>query len=229
MSGIRPNRNKTLIIGDVHGCAAELEQLLLLANLGPADRILCLGDLVGKGPDSVEVFKWAMQDGRVISVRGNHEHRLLELAAEGPSRRTKEEDIRTLAQLGPVLDKFIEHARRMPLLHEEEDLILVHAGIDPGRKLHQQKAKHLLTLRYLEDDKTPWFEKYRGNKLVVYGHWARPEPLHYGGTLGIDTGCVYGGKLTGLLWPDCQLLSVSAREVYKEKKDWPKRLPARLA
>ena len=96
--------------------------------------------------------------------------------------------------------------------------MIVHAGLDPRVPMvRQQSPRDLLTIRVPEGMRVPWYEAYTGEKTVVFGHWARNEPLIHPKAIGLDTGCVYGGRLTALILPEQRLISVPAEKTYQSK------------
>jgi len=94
---------------------------------------------------------------------------------------------------------------------------VVHAGVRPGVPLHEQSAEDLLELRTLGKKKrtsrkgVPWYEVYDGEKIVLFGHWPAPEPRLARRAIGLDTGCVYGNRLTAYIIETGELVSVAAR------------------
>jgi Calcineurin-like phosphoesterase len=196
---------RTLIVGDVHGCTGELETLLeQVGFVDAADRLVLVGDLVVRGPDSHGTLALVRRLG-ARTVRGNHEQKLL-------TWRSKHEP------LGP------EHARVAEAMNDEEwaqletmplwidlpehDVRVVHAGVLTGVAPEETPAAALLKMRTIDErgrwsdepDAGPlWGKRYAGPPHVVFGHNARPDPQVHPWATGIDTGCVYGGRLTGIL------------------------------
>jgi diadenosine tetraphosphatase ApaH/serine/threonine PP2A family protein phosphatase len=208
---------RTLIVGDVHGCFDELLALLARAHRTPADRVVLVGDLVAKGPDSLGVIRWARASG-AEAVLGNHDAHVLRAvhgeAKVGPLHRAvaeklNAEDIAWL-EARPLWLR-LDAAADRPYL-------VVHGGLVPGIPLEQQRRDHLLNLRSItaegEPSKriegAPWASLWRGPEHVVFGHDAvRGLQLHPFAT-GLDTGCVYGRELTALVLPSGELVSVPA-------------------
>jgi len=209
---------RIIIIGDVHGCFGELQHLLEVAEVGEKDGIICVGDLVRKGPDSAEVLRWAMQTPNLRCVLGNHDARLLIkwFAGQKPDRGTMDWEMRR--QLGDSYNAAMEYIRSWPLYIDLGDFLVVHAGLDP--RIHDvrlQSPHDLMTIRIPEGMNTPWYESYHQEKLVIFGHWARNEPMIRPNVIGLDTGCVYGGRLTALILPERRIVSVAASRVYLRK------------
>jgi len=218
-------RTRTIVIGDIHGCLEELQDLLSATGAAPADQLICVGDLLGKGPDSGGVLRWAKGTPNLRCVLGNHEDRLLRAWRAGKTPDEKSSDTETARQLGASFGEAMQFVSEWPLFIEEDDFIVVHAGLDPKiAQLDRQSRETLLTIRTLQDGKTPWYEEYSGKKLVLFGHWPRPAPVRRTNAVGLDTGCVYGGSLAAMILPERRLVCVPARKSYRTKKDWPSEL-----
>lgn len=200
---------RTVWIGDVHGCADELEELLAAIGVTVDDTIVFVGDLVARGPDSRRVLRIARELG-ARAVRGNHEQRIL--AAYAAIQRGERGP-----RLGPAHQKLLTELgeeewaqlEALPLFLEypEHGVRVVHAGVAPGVPFEQQQAWTLLHVRSLtalgapSDRYSPvsWAESYEGPPHIVFGHNAQAGlQLHVHAT-GLDTGCVYGGELTALV------------------------------
>jgi hypothetical protein len=215
---------RTIVIGDVHGCFDELQDLLHDVGARPADRLISVGDLINKGPDSPAVIAWAMRTPNLECVLGNHELRFLNCWRRGVPPDVKPDDLATYRQFGAGYDDAMRFVARWPLTVSGPGFLVVHAGFDPREGLEWQSAADLTGIRRLKDTGAPWYEAYKGRELVVFGHWARPEPVVRRNAIGLDTGCVYGGALTAVILPERRLVSVPARRAYREKEGWPARL-----
>ena len=197
-----------LFVGDVQGCAVELYDLLRAAGFDRRRHHLALcGDLVNRGPDSAAVLRLA-RDLDALTVIGNHEVALLE------GRRTETLD-EVRRQLGSALDEWLAWIASRPLFVQGDGYILVHAGIAPGKRPEQCTREELTELRKV--DGRPWFDFWRGPETVIFGHWAQRGRVDLALCKGLDTGCVYGGRLTGLWWPRLEWVSVPARHRYFER------------
>ncbi len=234
------------VIGDIHGCRSELETLL--AELGylveydteqravgarhpERRRVVFVGDLVDRGPDTPGVLRLAMgmvAAGNAFCVPGNHENKLLralrgrnvqithglaeslaQLDEESPEFRTQVEEF---------LDGLISH-----YVFDDSKLVVAHAGITEryiGRASGRVRSFCLYGDTTGETDefgmpvRYPWANEYRGSAMVLYGHTPVPTPEWINDTLCLDTGCVFGGRLTALRYPERELVSVAAAEVY---------------
>lgn len=221
---------RTIIIGDVHGCYAELEALLAKLQVGASDRLISVGDLICKGPDSLAVMQWAMGAQNLQCVQGNHEARFLKYWKQGKIPDEKPYDRETYEQLEPIFEQCMQFIDSWPLYLEEPDFLVVHAGLDPRLgPLSRQRPHDLLNIRLLEGVNSPWFESYVGDKRIVFGHWARQVPVMRANAVGLDTGCVYGGELSAWVLPEGRLVSVPSGRIYREKDSWSRAASRRKA
>jgi len=240
------------IIGDVHGCFDELEALLLklgyviapdsegLSRVSHPEgrRLVFVGDLVDRGPDSPAVLRLVMtmvRDGVALCVAGNHDQKLSR-ALRGRDVKVSHGLERSLEQLeaNPVLkaeaanflDGLISH-----YVLDDGKLVVSHAGLKEdmqGRASGRVRDFALYGETTGETDefglpvRLDWAQNYRGRALVVYGHVAVSEPRRLNNTVNIDTGCAFGGRLTALRYPEKELVSVPAARTYYE----PARPPA---
>ncbi|MET9560732.1 polynucleotide kinase-phosphatase [Streptomyces tauricus] len=226
------------IIGDIHGCAAELEALL--GKLGYADGVhpegrtaVFVGDLVDRGPDSPGVLRRVMSmvgSGNALCVPGNHENkygRHLKGRKVQPTHGLAE----TIAQMEHESDEFRQQVREFVdglVSHYVLDgggLVVCHAGLPEkyhGRTSGRVRSHALYGETTGETDefglpvRYPWAEDYRGRAAVVYGHTPVPEATWLNNTICLDTGAVFGGKLTALRWPERELVDVPAERVWYE-------------
>ena len=208
IEGIR----EVLFVGDVQGCAAELHDLLHAAGFDRRRHQLALcGDLINRGPDSAGVLELARRFD-ALAVLGNHEISLL----EGRSSATLDQ---VRAQLGSSLDEWLRWLSGLPTFVAADGYILVHAGIAPGKRPEQCTREELTELRTVEGQ--PWFDFWRGPETVIFGHWAARGKVDLPLCKGLDTGCVYGGQLTGLWWPRREWVSVPAHRRWFTRSSQP--------
>jgi hypothetical protein len=217
---------RTIFIGDVHGCVDELQALLRKLGATRDDRIIFVGDLVAKGPDSQGVVALA-RELCAEGVLGNHDDAVLRYRRAmkgGPEPRLKPGHLAVARSLSEDDWRWLEV---LPLLLElpEKNVAVVHAGIVPGVPLAEQSREVLLTIRTLRadgtgssriDDGELWAVRYTGPTQIVFGHNAITGLQRTQFATGIDTGCVYGRELTALVLPDRKLVRVRARRVYQE-------------
>lgn len=217
---------KQLVIGDIHGCYAELQDLLEKIGMGGEDRIVALGDIVDRGPESVEVFRFFTTQPSVHSLMGNHERKHVR-SARGEVRPALSQ-ILTRREFGE--DAYAEAVAKMALLLKFlvlPEALLIHGFWEPGVPLADQKEMVIVgTLTgegYLNERyPPPWYERYDGEKPLIVGHHnytgtRKPLVVEKRGrppVFCIDTGCCRGHALTGLLLPDFRIASVPSRRDY---------------
>ncbi len=234
------------VIGDIHGCRAELEALLdrLGYTLGRDEagravgaahrdgrRVIFVGDLVDRGPDTPGVLRLVMgmvAAGAAFCVPGNHENKLLR-ALRGRDVRIGHGLAESLAQLATEPAPFRAQVERFLdglISHYVLDgggLVVAHAGLPEryhGRASGRVRELCLYGETTGESDeyglpvRHPWAQEYRGKATVLYGHTPVPTPEWVNNTLCVDTGCVFGGSLSALRYPERELVAVPAAEVY---------------
>lgn len=213
------NGARTLYIGDVHGCADELERIVdAFGFVRGKDTLYQTGDIINKGPDMMRALKF-IQDNGILTVRGNHEEHLIRMMATDESEWTDKQRAR-FARL-PLEDwKYIlEEVKTWPLWRDTPHALLVHAGLEPGKtRLEDMDPKVILSIRYWDDK--PWFDQVQWNKTVVFGHWAKmgfvDRRPHF---IGLDSGCVYGKRLTAWCPEEDKFYEVPAAREYSPVKD----------
>lgn len=234
---------RTIVIGDVHGCLDELDELLARLALVSSDRLVFLGDLMDRGPDPVGVVRRVRELGAEC-VYGNHEDKHVRWARHEAERRRRpgytnpmssmsEHDARANAAL---TDDELAWMAALPSWIELDGFVAVHAGFEPGRPLAAQKRATVCRVRWVNDegrmkaDDDPavqpastrrWSELWPGPASVVYGHHVLDlrdptvdRPAPGVETWGIDTGCCYGGRLSALVLPERELVQVDARAAH---------------
>ena len=211
---------RTIVVGDIHGCYDELMSLLEKAKFGEKDRVVSVGDLITKGPKNREVLELFMNDARFSAVIGNHDL-ALRRRWNGEKVHLKEAQKVTKKELKPNKEVYASFFNRMPFTIDLGTYLVVHAGLRPNVEFYSQTTEDLTLLRTLGKDReskkgTPWYEEYDGEKIVLFGHWPAPEPRHGKKAIGLDTGCVYGYKLTAYIIETGEFVSVPAFERYDE-------------
>jgi serine/threonine protein phosphatase 1 len=209
---------KTLIIGDIHGCFNEFQELLARAGIVEGDAIIALGDIVDRGPETPEVLNFFRQQANARSLMGNHERKHVR-GAHGEVKLAMSQII-ARGQIGEAYQDALAFLETFPTYLELPEAILVHGYLEPGLPLEQQIVTVLcgtmsgdrhLKARY----DRPWYELYNGEKPVIVGHhdYLRNGQafVYQERVFGLDTSCVHGKTLTGLLLPDFTIFSVPGR------------------
>ncbi|MEM1380357.1 MAG: polynucleotide kinase-phosphatase [Pseudomonadota bacterium] len=238
------------IIGDIHGCAGELEALLQKLGYGlafegdpgqrsykvtppPGRKVIFLGDLIDRGPRSPDVIRLAksmVDAGDALCILGNHENKFLR-KLNGKNVKLTHGLAETVQQMEQQPPEFAEETRAFldslisHYVLDDGALVVAHAGI---REDMQNRASGAIRSFAMYGDTTGeidafglpvranWAADYRGRAKVVYGHTPTPEAEWINGTICIDQGCVFGGKLTALRWPERELVDVPAEHVWSE-------------
>lgn len=193
-----------------------------------------VGDLVDRGPASNKCLRLAMdmvEDGVALCVPGNHEAKLYKKLT-GKNVKLSHGLAETLAQLGPEPPEFIERVKTFidglvsHFVLDDGGLVVAHAGMKEeyqGRGSGKVRAFALFGETTGETDefgfpvRYPWAQDYKGSALVVYGHTPVPEAEFVNNTVCIDTGCVFGGKLTALRYPEREMVNVPAKKEYYKR------------
>jgi polynucleotide kinase-phosphatase len=234
------------IIGDVHGCFDELVELIrqlghrvdeTAFTVQPVNgrKLVFVGDLVDRGPKVPQVLKLVMNavaNGAALCVPGNHDAKLMRklrgrevqithgLAESLAQLANEQEDFRKL--VAEFIDDLVSH-----YVLDDGKLVVAHAGMKEsmqgrGSGAVREFALFGETTGEADEFGLPvrynWAAEYRGAATVVYGHTPVPEPEWLNRTINIDTGCVFGGKLTALRYPEKELVSVPAKQAYAESR-----------
>lgn len=198
----------TIAIGDIHGCLAELDSLLDIIRLAyDGGTLVFLGDYVDRGPDSAGVVDRVMagpqmENWRWIALMGNHERMMLDALAGADRegfwlRNGGEETLQSYR--GEVPEAHRLWLANRPQIHVDAFRIFAHAGLDRGRPLEDQEENTLLWRRPKpEDDHGDFFGRH-----LCHGHTPRDEnPVTRGARSNIDSGCVFGDRLTAAVFDD---------------------------
>ena len=197
--------------------------MIKLLKVTPRDRVIFLGDLINRGPDSAGVVHFVMEND-FDCLMGNHEDEYLH-------EYTRVDKYALLfQQLGPEAHAWLE---RRPLFIETDEFLAVHAGVQPGKHPSETRRGTLLNIRTWDgtgdDIKTatnpPWFDYYESTKPVFYGHWARRGLTIRDNTFGLDSGVVYGRKLSAYILEERRLVQVDAAKRYYIPPDMRDKIP----
>jgi bis(5'-nucleosyl)-tetraphosphatase (symmetrical) len=232
----------TYAIGDVQGCFDELQQLLTRFSFDKdKDRLWFVGDLVNRGPKSLDTLRLVRQLGdRAIVVLGNHDLHLVS-QHEGFERTRKDDTFQDVLD-APDRRELVDWLRQRPMMHVEGGWAMVHAGLLPQWSVAKapEKWSEALAgwdrLRVIVNAMTrmrfctpqgkmefkakgqapppgyrPWYELRDERESIVYGHWSAAGLQLNPRTIGLDTACVWGGQLTALRLEDRALFRVPCR------------------
>lgn len=211
--------NKLIVYGDIHGCYDELITLREKINPQKNDIEVCAGDIITKGKDSIKTLRYLQENG-IKSVLGNHEDKIIRYLKYQESQKTNPIFLdRDEEQIVNDLNKSdMEFLRSLPLFLRFGQITVIHGGLQNSMVLENLSAREhqkLLRLRYLDQDghfvtygdetetSIFWADVYNGNQgFVVHGHQWFKEPKISANAIGIDTGCVYGNKLSAVIFKD---------------------------
>ena len=208
---------RLIVYGDIHGCYEELVKLRNLLDIRSGDIEVCVGDILTKGKDSLKTLRY-IQKNNIQSVLGNHEDKLLRFIEHSQISKinpiTLDEDEQSI--INDLNSDDIQFLKNLPLFIRQESLTIVHGGLLNNQQLKNISKKDkgkLLRLRYIdqkgnfipfgeEDENSQfWADLYNGNEgFVIYGHQTFEEANISPNSIGIDTGCVYGNKLTAVIF-----------------------------
>lgn len=227
---------RTIIVGDIHGCIVEFDELIkTLSYNKESDGLILLGDLIDRGPDSVGVVARA-REMDLECVMGNHDYKFLKWFRSVGSTND-------VYDRHPHYTKFsdadINYIARMSNYIKLDNTVIVHAGLRPRVSLSNQMKEDLYYIRYLDKDMRFvslkkinkfgkealgarfWTEFWTGPESVVYGHnvhsYSDPliEQVATDVTCyGLDTGCCFGGRLTALILETKEIVQIQAKEIY---------------
>lgn len=234
------------IIGDVHGCFDELQELLsclgyqiqledehYTASHPEGRKVIFLGDLTDRGPKSPQVLRLVMdlvKAGQAICITGNHDEKLNKYL-NGKNVPLTHGLEKTLQQFAGTTNEFKKEVKDFLyglIAHyvlDEGKLVVAHAGLP--EVMHGRAAAGVRTFCLFGETtgeidefglpvRYDWAKQYRGKAMVVYGHTPIPKAEWLNNTINVDTGCVFGGELSALRYPENELVSVKSKEVYSE-------------
>ena len=233
---------RRIFVGDIQGCADELDELLAAVEFRPKkDELHPVGDVVNRGPDSLRVLRRLKEIG-AGGVLGNHDVHLLRVARG--TRKTGGRDTLDALLAAKDRDDLLQWLERRPFVRAWKDVVLVHAGLSPAwndavRELEgldpyrdDERIAFCTRVRYCtkkgklpptddpppEPPFVPWFDHLDrlaiDQPTVVFGHWARMGLVNEKGLRGLDTGCVWGKELTAWIAEEDCLVSVPSAQVY---------------
>jgi serine/threonine protein phosphatase 1 len=215
---------RIIAIADVHGCYEELDRLLCMLSPTKDDTIVMLGDVVNRGPDSHLAVRSCREVGAIL-LMGNHERRFLRARSGKRWRRLNAVDADAFKSLDDDDWGYIDGARKFYYV-TKENTVFVHGGFLPGKPWQTQDPDVMTQIQVVDPQGCAkkrsdapvgcphWSDLWQGPPFVVYGHTPWREIHRTQWTLGLDTGCVYGGSLSALILPDKTILQIRAAKAY---------------
>jgi len=238
---------RTIIYGDIHGCLEEFKELRLKVNPLDSDQEIVIGDILDRGPHSNELLKY-IRKNKISSILGNHEYKYIRYKKHQDNfikHNVKNPillDDNKLNIFNNLSNEDFEYLQFLPLYLKIGNLTLIHAGITNKINLLDANKKELentLWIRMLDENQNPlslektnqinakfWTEYYDGSQgVIVYGHNVFDDVKVDKYSIGIDTGCVYGNKLTALILNDTErpfsnyeIVQVESKRKYSESE-----------
>lgn len=206
---------KLIIYGDIHGCYNELTSLRNKINPQKNDIEVCVGDIITKGKDSIKTLDYLIKHN-IKAVLGNHEDKLLRYLKHQKSNKKNPINLDTDEQniIDNLTGEHIKYLKSLPLYLKFENITVVHGGVQNHfnlEKLSKREIQNVLRIRYLDEEgnfvvygkenknSVFWADIYDGNQgFIIYGHKRFKEVKINKFAIGIDTGCVYGNKLSAI-------------------------------
>jgi serine/threonine protein phosphatase 1 len=204
-----PDGPATYVIGDIHGCLRPLQRLLAKIAPQPGDEVVFIGDYIDRGPQSREVVEHLLGlPHRCVFLLGNHEKMLLDyLDGKDEGLFLANGGLATIQSYGGhvanIPSAHLRFFRNLRPIYETAHYLFVHAGIRPLVPMAQQSMEDLVWIRQE-------FFQFIGRfpKPIVFGHTPLRQVLLAPDRIGIDTACVYGGKLTCVKLPAREIIQV---------------------
>ncbi|MCJ9752532.1 serine/threonine protein phosphatase [Neorhizobium sp. BETTINA12A] len=198
----------TFAIGDIHGCLAQLKELLAqVEDHAPCGHVVFIGDYIDRGPKSRGVLDLVMagprkEGWRWTALKGNHEDMMVRAHQNGGHDEILWIDNggrETMVSFdGYVPPEVLSWCAHRPLIHVDEHRIFVHAGVDETLPLEGQRERDLIWKRFASDDDGEFWGRH-----LCHGHTPLPDnPQTIGNRTNIDSGCVFGGELTCAVFDD---------------------------
>lgn len=233
-------QSKTWVIGDVHGCLDELHALVDKIQPTSGDRVIFLGDLIDKGPYALDTLRLIQSKGWE-SLLGNHEEKHSRYRSRMLSGNENHVQLYEETEYHSRYSaQDIEWMRSLPTFIRVGNTVLVHGGMIPGVPVNRQHPKACLRIRVVDKENrqvsklmdnfhlpegfSHWSDRWTGPESVIYGHdpisLSSPKVNRFSGysCYGLDTGCVYGGRLTALHLETGAFVQVQSKHAYATSK-----------
>lgn len=226
---------RLIVVGDIHGCFDEFNILLKKIKYDELNDILIsVGDFLMKGPKSLETLKFFMESKNCYSVMGNHEYTVLRWYDVINNNFENILDLKIGSEhqlFANILNNDqISYLKRLPHIIKfnglYENLIIIHAGINPYYDLQDQKPFDIMHTRNILNKKCiekisigePWVNVlskiWKSDEIFIFGHDATRNLQRGNNFIGLDSACVYGNKLSCLIYPKKDIFSVNANKQY---------------
>jgi len=219
-----------IVYGDVHGCYKSLKSLRKEINPQKNDIEVCVGDVITKGENSIKVLDYLIKKN-IKSVLGNHEDKLLRYLKHAKSKKKNPVILNDDEQeiVSQLTKEHIKYLQNMPYFVKHKKITILHGGILNHfdlDNLSERAMQLVLRLRYLDKNchyisyskenkrSVFWADLYDGNQgFIIYGHRWTKEVQTSSYAMGIDTGCVYGNKLSAVVFEKCKRANLKSYSV----------------
>ncbi|MFO7882450.1 MAG: metallophosphoesterase family protein [Kosmotogaceae bacterium] len=202
------------VIGDIHGCLKSLKKLMKKLPVKKEDELIFVGDYIDRGSDSKGVVDFLVELSnkyKCIFLRGNHEQMLLDYLDDKKLGRIwylngMDATLKSYGDINSIPKDHLDFFRSTEFYYLTGDYLIVHAGLVPGKPLEEQDKMELIWIR----EEFIYCNKPLNSKIIVFGHTPFLDGPYFDKTkIGIDTGCVYGGKLTAIRLEDREYFQVN--------------------
>ena len=207
-------KKRTIFIWDIHWCFDEFELLLAKLKIQESDTVYIVWDIINKWPKSWKVLKFLYKNqNQFKAIKWNHEVWFLQwLQWEKPNFQCDTyEKLKNKLEKHPKIFNFFKN---LPILIEKDNFLMIHWGLNPDKKLLNHSTDELTLIR--EINNKPWYEQYKWDKKVIYGHWAMNWLNIFGNTIGLDWGCVYWKALHAYILETWDVVTQWALKCYKD-------------
>lgn len=199
---------RTIFIWDLHGCFDEFITLLQKIDYNMEnDELYLTWDLINKWPKSLEILDFLLENPQIKAVKWNHEIYFLEFI---DNKRKAQSCILNLSKL--AWKKHIDYIRNLPSYIESQDWILLHGWLSPDKTLQEHTEYEIATIKRINDK--PWYNFYKWEKTIIYGHFASDGLRVRENTIWLDTAAVYGKHLTAYIRETKEIIQVNAKKAY---------------
>ncbi len=205
------NSGRTIFIGDIHGCYDEFILLIKKLKIQSSDTIYIVWDMINKWPKSYQVLEFLYQNREQYHcIKGNHEVNFLNF-------HTQNYEHFHFIELQEKIDQnryidIVGYIKKLPLYIEIDNFLMIHGWLIPWKHIHEHEADEITRIR--EYNWKPWYNYYRWDKKIIYGHWA-VQWLHIAhNTVWLDSGCVYGKELSAYILETDQIIQQQALKQY---------------
>lgn len=203
---------RTIFIWDIHWCYNELKLLLKRLNIQKDDRVFFVWDYINKWPDSYKVIKFLYKNRDQYKwVLGNHDKNFIDSVQQWIELSKKHKKLYKKLQRHP---EYYDYFKSLPYYIEEENFILLHAGLNPSKILSEQSEQEICTVRII--NKEPWYNFYKWEKKVIYGHWATQWIHIWKNVIWLDSGCCYWSFLSAYTLETGELIQQWSLDQYEQ-------------